>query len=121
MPQTNGLRLGVAASCLALLAVGACTFPDVDYEDVDPESPMTAACAMPTSCEPEVTSCSKQADSQRGACLSKCSNGQTADCTACQDSHASAVSVCVAQCESCSAAKGCANATDSCKALLGAP
>jgi hypothetical protein len=114
MPQSRGRLFPLIA--LPLILVGACTFPDVDFAD-----PLAAACTMPPACDVEIDTCSKQAETQRGSCLAKCGMGPTADCTACQSEHNSAVSICVAQCESCSSANGCTNATDSCKALLGAP
>lgn len=98
-----------AALGLALcLAWASCTFPSVEYEPT---------CAVPTSCQNDITSCSKQANAEQMMCLSKC----TADCGACDTTLDKAMSVCVAQCENCSASGGCMNATESCKALLGVP
>jgi hypothetical protein len=91
-----------------VLAWASCTFPSVEYEPT---------CAVPASCQNDITNCTKQADGQHTMCLSKC----TTDCAACDTDFDAAVSICVAQCENCSANSGCINATDNCKALLGAP
>jgi hypothetical protein len=105
------LVVGVRQAFLALalmLACVSCTFPSVEYEPT---------CAVPTSCQNDITTCSKQAEAQQTMCLSKC----TTDCAVCDTDFDSAVSMCVAQCENCSANSGCMNATAYCKALLGVP
>jgi hypothetical protein len=107
MQLAVGVRQTVLALALAL-AWASCTFPSVEYEP---------SCAVPTSCENDIASCSKQADAQRTMCLSKC----TTDCAACDTDFDAALSMCTAQCENCSENSGCTNATENCKALLGAP
>ncbi len=116
----------VVLSChrvLLLLGLSACTFPTVDYLEPGETDP---PCATPPKCVGDVSTCSKQAEAQRGACVSQCGSGPTKmgaipDCAGCDAAYDTAMNVCVAQCESCSAAEGCTNATDSCKALLGLP
>ena len=103
------------ASLLALgMISAACTFPSVEYE-AEPVS--EAACVAPTACMNDVEVCRKQADAQQMMCLSKC----TTVCPSCGADFNDALSICVAQCEACSAGEGCANATESCKALAGVP
>jgi len=98
----------------------ACTFPDVDYSDTSADE-FASACFVPAACEPEVTACSKQAANQHGACLNKCGPPASQACAACETEYDSALNVCLAQCESCSAENGCKNATQSCKGWLSIP
>lgn len=106
MAETS-VRRAVLALALGL-AWASCTFPNVEYE---------GTCAVPTSCQNDVTNCSKQADAAQTMCLSKC----TTDCGTCDVDMSMSMSICVAECENCSATAGCMNATESCKALLGVP
>jgi len=95
-----------------MLALGfagaACTFPSVEYD---------TSCAVPTSCEKEVNSCSNKAQALQNMCSMKCAG----TCVDCEADYDQAVTACVVQCETCSANNGCENATENCKALLGAP
>lgn len=101
--------LGRVALLLTLGFLWAsCTFPSVEYETV---------CAVPMACQKDVEACRKQAGMQQMACLSKC----TTVCPSCGTDFDQAMNLCVAECEVCSANEGCANATESCKALSGVP
>lgn len=100
---------------IALLTFGligsACGFPTVDYEDP------VVACAMPMACANEVAACNNKAQAEQNMCAMKCSM----TCLDCDADFERSLGICVAQCETCSANEGCANATASCKALLGVP
>lgn len=120
MRRTSGLLLGLTLCAGVAFLCAACTFPSVDYEDPPAISTAeTLPCVVPQTCAPAVSTCGKKAETQRGSCLKKCSNGQSADCMTCQSAHDSALTACTEQCKSCSASNGCANATESCMALLG--
>lgn len=86
----------------------ACTFPSVEYE---------TGCAVPTACENDVGVCTNKAEAAQNMCSMKC----TMSCVDCSTDFDRAMTTCVALCETCSANNGCANATESCKALLGVP
>jgi hypothetical protein len=116
--------LGLAA--MAML-VASCTFPSVDYY----EEPATdggggaapmSGCNVPATCSTEVNTCAKPPRSKLDACDAKCNGIMAQPCRdACQSNYEAAVSVCLSQCQDCSAKYGCLNATQSCRALLGLP
>lgn len=107
--DTQLLRM---CACLPLtMLITACTFPTIAYEE------SAAACAVPTSCAKDVATCSNKAQAAQNMCAMKCSMS----CVDCESDFDRDMGICVAQCETCSANGGCANATESCKALLGVP
>lgn len=93
---------------IPILTLAACTFPSVEYE---------TECAVPMACENEVFACNNKAMAAQNMCSMKCSM----TCVDCDAEFSRSLDICVAQCETCSANEGCMNATESCKALLGAP
>jgi len=97
-----------------------CTFPDVDYSDTESNA-FAKACFVPVACKNTVTLCSKQAANQRNTCLNQCGTGSKPACVACETEHDSALGVCLAKCEVCSAANGCQDATASCEDWLAIP
>ena len=99
---------GVVLMFTLAFAWASCSFPSVEYEP---------ACAAPKQCENEANACAKKAAETQDSCAKKCSTS----CQECDTDFDRALGMCVAQCESCSASEGCLNATESCKALLGAP
>ncbi len=109
------MRLEMHFRVVLMLSLGfvwaSCTFPSVDYELAE------AACTAPMSCANEATSCTNKAEAAQTMCSMKCSMS----CLTCDTDFDRAMETCVAQCENCSAIDGCMNATESCKALLGAP
>jgi len=102
--RTSYLLTTLTFSCLW----AACSFPNVEYE---------TECMVPVSCQNDVDVCWKQAEAQQTMCTSKC----MMTCGTCDVDYDQMMAACVAQCETCSANGGCANATGSCKALLGVP
>lgn len=106
------IQLRRACAYLTLtMFLTACTFPTISYEE------SAAACAVPTACTKDVAACSNKAQATQNTCSMKCSMS----CLECDSDFDRDIGICVAQCETCSANGGCVNATDSCKALLGAP
>ena len=109
-----------ARSVVLMVALGfawaSCTFPDVEY-DSGSGAGADSACAVPMSCVNEVNTCRNKADALQNSCSMKCSG----TCIDCEASYDEALASCVTQCENCSVIEGCMNATESCKALLGAP
>ncbi|MDI1448784.1 hypothetical protein [Polyangium sp. 6x1] len=109
--------------CCLFLGVSACTFPAIDYVDADESE--GGACAATPKCVSDIDTCSKQAEGQRFMCMSQCQKtgpmNLNPDCSTCDSAHETDLLVCVAQCEACSANTGCANATESCRSLLGLP
>ena len=106
MAETS-VRRAVLALALGL-AWASCTFPNVEYE---------VTCAVPTSCQNDVTNCLKQADAAQTMCWSKC----TTDCGTCDVDMSMSMSIWVADCEDCSATAGGRNATGSSTGRLGGP
>jgi hypothetical protein len=99
-------------ACLTVtMIVSACSFPTVVYEET------AASCAVPMSCVNDVAACSNKAQATQNMCAMKCSMS----CVECESDFDRDLGICVAQCETCSANGGCANATESCKAMLGVP
>jgi hypothetical protein len=108
-PALRRARSGLAAS---LLAICACTFPEVQYDQ---------PCSVPMTCHNDTENCRKQAESDRNACLASCAMTPNGNCGVCTTKFDAALAVCLENCEDCSAANGCTNATQSCKTRLGAP
>jgi hypothetical protein len=108
-PALRCARFGLFA---ALFATGACTFPEVQYDQ---------PCSVPTDCHNPTETCHKQADSDRNACLASCAMTPSGDCGVCTTEFNAALAVCLENCDDCSAANGCTNATQSCKTRLGLP
>ncbi|MRG91219.1 hypothetical protein [Polyangium spumosum] len=128
MRKTRRERSPVFCLGLWLLGLGpglvACTFPTIDY--VEQEVAAEAPCVTTPKCASDIDTCAKQAEGQRTMCMSQCQKGPvdmglSADCSTCESTHDTALNICVAQCETCSAADGCTNATESCRSLLGLP
>ncbi|MDI1476046.1 hypothetical protein [Polyangium sp. y55x31] len=125
MLRTSPLRSPRLFFCCLLLGLSACTFPAIDYVEPDEADVESAACVATPKCATDVEACSKQASGQRSQCVFQCQKSGpmnlNPDCSTCESTYATEMNICVAQCESCSAAAGCTNATDSCRALLGLP
>ncbi|MDI3285531.1 hypothetical protein [Polyangium sp. 15x6] len=123
MLRTSRERSPFSFFCCLLLGISACTFPAIDYDE--PGEAASIACAATPKCASDVESCSKQAYGDRSMCMSQCGKSGpmnlNPDCNSCESAHETAMNICVAECESCNAADGCPNATDSCRALLGLP
>ncbi|MDC3960758.1 hypothetical protein [Polyangium jinanense] len=125
MLQTSRERSPLSFFCCLLLGVSACTFPAIDYVEPGEADIEAVACAATPQCANEVDTCAKQAYGQRSACVSQCEKSGpmslNPDCSSCDSALETNLNICVAKCESCNAADGCSNATDSCRALLGLP
>lgn len=111
------LRRGLSILALAAfgaIAATACTFPTVDYDDSGP------TCSVVDHCAEDATRCGDDARRAQMVCAQKCSTKPAPTCSDdCEKERTSAFGTCNAECQSCGQAQGCANATASCKALVG--
>jgi hypothetical protein len=126
-----------AALLVGIAAIGACTFPDVDYADAGdttsagstgsgmlmnttapPNVTSGGGVCIPSECQINAGTCAGAAQKQHNACLATCKNNKPCH-DGCDAAQAAALHACAVMCANCANATCGGGALDACNMYLG--